>query len=72
MDGKFKLGDIVRFIGNTNHSDNSIGDIGTIIEYSKGFNTYRVQVPNGSHDSNWTLEGEMELINVVLDSYYSL
>lgn len=61
---KFKIGNKVRIIGNTNDSANKIGDIGVILEgytHTNNKNTYRVDCGNGRYDI-WTMENEMELI----------
>jgi len=59
---KIKVGQKVKITGNSNSSVNKIGDIGTILEYNKAHDTYRVEVPWNKTYSNWTRSDELELV----------
>ncbi len=59
---KIKVGQKVKITGNSNGSVNKIGDIGTILEYNKAHDTYRVEVPGNKTYSNWTRSDELELV----------
>ncbi len=57
---RFQKGDIVKIIGNTNHSCNKVGDIGVIITDVKEGDSFRVKVPNRVSSSNWTRHSDAE------------
>lgn len=60
---KFKIGDKVKIVANSNSSWNKIGDIGVITERSSyNHPTWRVQVPGGPKTFIWTKETDMVLL----------
>jgi hypothetical protein len=64
MKEKFKVGDKVRIINNTNQSNNQIGDEGIIVEitFAGDQRGYRVEVEDGKTWGNWSSQEEIELI----------
>lgn len=64
MKEKFKVGDKVRIINNTNQSNNQIGDEGIIVEvtFAGDQRGYRVEVEDGKNWGNWSSQEEIELI----------
>lgn len=56
---KFKVGDKVKVIGNTNGSSNQLGDIGVITKISESTWDAEYWVDCGRGGSTWTLEDEM-------------
>jgi len=58
----FKVGDKVKIIGNSNYSDNKVGDIGVIKSNESVSGCWRVFVKNGTDCSIWTQPSDMELI----------
>ena len=59
----FKLGDIVRITGNTNHSQNRVGDIGVVSKIEAGRSSMLVWTDR-THGNPFclTLPNEMELV----------
>jgi hypothetical protein len=64
MKEKFKVGDKVRIIKNTNSSNNKIGDEGIITEitFAGDQRGYRVEVEDGKTWGNWSSQEEIELV----------
>ena len=64
MKEKFKVGDKVRIINNTNQSNNQIGDEGISVEitFAGDQRGYRVEVEDGKTWGNWSSQEEIELI----------
>ena len=57
---KFKVGDMVKIIGNQNNSENKVGDIGIITEGNPNL-LARVRVAGREDECNWTHPKDMEL-----------
>ena len=65
---KFKKGNTVKLIANTNQSVNKVGDVGVIVNakitacHGYDYNIYDVRVPGGPDYCAWSKEDEIELV----------
>lgn len=62
MANKFKVGDKVTLIANTNGSANKVGDVGEIQKVSSSGTSYEVNVVGGPRSGIWSIEEEILLV----------